>query len=41
MKAVRWEEIPDEDVRPGVRRRAIGTSDEDHPGEEDEEREHG
>jgi quercetin dioxygenase-like cupin family protein len=27
MKAVRWEEIPDEDVRPGVRRRAIGTSD--------------
>jgi quercetin dioxygenase-like cupin family protein len=27
MKAVRWEEIPDEHVRPGVRRRAIGTSD--------------
>jgi len=27
MKAVRWEEIPDEEVRPGVRRRAIGTSD--------------
>ena len=27
MKAVRWEEIPDEQVRPGVTRRAIGTSD--------------
>jgi quercetin dioxygenase-like cupin family protein len=27
MKAVRWEEIPEEDVRPGVSRRAIGTSD--------------
>jgi mannose-6-phosphate isomerase-like protein (cupin superfamily) len=25
MKAVRWEEIPEEDVRPGVTRRAIGT----------------
>jgi quercetin dioxygenase-like cupin family protein len=27
MKAVRWEEIPDEPVRPGVRRRAFGTED--------------
>ena len=27
MKAVRWEDIPDEQVRPGVRRRGIGTSD--------------
>ncbi len=27
MKAVRWEEIPDEQVRPGVTRRAIGTGD--------------
>ena len=27
MKAVRWEDIPDEEVRPGVRRRGIGTSD--------------
>jgi quercetin dioxygenase-like cupin family protein len=27
MKAVRWEDIPDEQVRPGVRRRAIGTRD--------------
>jgi len=27
MKAVRWDEIPDEQVRPGVRRRAIGTRD--------------
>jgi quercetin dioxygenase-like cupin family protein len=26
MKAVDWEAIPYEDVRPGVRRRAIGTS---------------
>jgi len=25
MKAVSWAEIPDEQVRPGVRRRAIGT----------------
>jgi quercetin dioxygenase-like cupin family protein len=25
MKAVRWEEIPDEPVRPGVRRRGFGT----------------
>jgi mannose-6-phosphate isomerase-like protein (cupin superfamily) len=25
MKLVRWEEIPEEDVRPGVTRRAIGT----------------
>ena len=25
MKAVRWEELPEEDVRPGVTRRAIGT----------------
>jgi len=27
MKAVSWKEIPDEQVRPGVRRRAIGTRD--------------
>jgi mannose-6-phosphate isomerase-like protein (cupin superfamily) len=27
MKAVRWEEIPEEDVRPGVTRRGIGTRD--------------
>jgi mannose-6-phosphate isomerase-like protein (cupin superfamily) len=27
MKAVRWEEIPEEPVRPGVSRRAIGTGD--------------
>ncbi len=27
MKAVRWEEIPDEPVRPGVRRRGFGTED--------------
>ena len=27
MKAVRWEEIPEEDVRPGVSRRGIGTRD--------------
>ncbi|MDQ3865728.1 MAG: cupin domain-containing protein [Actinomycetota bacterium] len=27
MKAVRWEEIPDEPVRPGVRRRGFGTDD--------------
>jgi len=27
MKAVSWAEIPDEQVRPGVRRRAIGTRD--------------
>ena len=27
MKAVRWDEIPDEEVRPGVRRRAFGTRD--------------
>jgi quercetin dioxygenase-like cupin family protein len=27
VKAVRWEEIPDEEVRPGVRRRGFGTSD--------------
>jgi quercetin dioxygenase-like cupin family protein len=27
MKAVSWDEIPDEQVRPGVRRRAIGTRD--------------
>jgi mannose-6-phosphate isomerase-like protein (cupin superfamily) len=27
MKAVRWDEIPDEEVRPGVRRRGIGTRD--------------
>ena len=26
MKAVRWNEIPDEEVRPGVRRRGFGTS---------------
>jgi quercetin dioxygenase-like cupin family protein len=25
MKAVNWEQIPDEEVRPGVRRRAFGT----------------
>jgi hypothetical protein len=25
MKAVKWEEIPDEPVRPGVRRRGFGT----------------
>lgn len=27
MRAVRWDEIPDEEVRPGVRRRGFGTSD--------------
>ncbi|CAN5149181.1 hypothetical protein BH18ACT14_BH18ACT14_10860 [soil metagenome] len=27
MKAVRWEEIPDEPVRPGIRRRGFGTKD--------------
>ena len=27
MKAVRWQEIPDEPVRPGVRRRGFGTRD--------------
>jgi quercetin dioxygenase-like cupin family protein len=27
MRAVRWDDIPDEQVRPGVRRRAIGTGD--------------
>ena len=27
MVATRWEEIPDEEVRPGVRRRAFGTKD--------------
>ena len=27
MKAVRWEDIPDEQVREGVRRRGIGTRD--------------
>jgi mannose-6-phosphate isomerase-like protein (cupin superfamily) len=27
MKAVRWEEIPDEPVRPGIRRRGFGTRD--------------
>jgi quercetin dioxygenase-like cupin family protein len=27
MKAVNWEEIPDEEVRPGVRRRGFGTED--------------
>ena len=27
MKAVRWDEIPDEEVRPGVRRRGFGTED--------------
>ncbi len=27
MKAVRWDEVPDEPVRPGVRRRAFGTED--------------
>ena len=27
MKAVHWEEIPDEAVRPGVRRRGFGTED--------------
>ena len=27
MKAVRWEDIPDEQVRPGVRRRGFGTRD--------------
>jgi quercetin dioxygenase-like cupin family protein len=25
VKAVRWDEIPDEPVRPGIRRRAFGT----------------
>jgi quercetin dioxygenase-like cupin family protein len=27
MTAVRWEQIPDEEVRPGVRRRGFGTED--------------
>ena len=27
MKAVRWDDIPDEPVRPGVRRRGFGTED--------------
>jgi quercetin dioxygenase-like cupin family protein len=27
MNAVRWDEIPDEEVRPGVRRRGFGTED--------------
>jgi quercetin dioxygenase-like cupin family protein len=27
MKAVNWEDIPDEEVRPGVRRRGFGTRD--------------
>lgn len=27
MKALRWDEIPEESVRPGVTRRAIGTGD--------------
>lgn len=27
MKAVRWDEVPDEAVRPGVRRRGFGTED--------------
>ena len=27
MTSIRWEEIPDEEVRPGVRRRAFGTKD--------------
>ncbi len=27
MRAVRWSEIPDEPVRPGVRRRGFGTKD--------------
>lgn len=27
MTAARWEEIPDEEVRPGVRRRGFGTKD--------------
>lgn len=27
MKAVRWDEIPDEPVRPGIRRRGFGTED--------------
>ncbi len=27
MKAVRWAEVPDEPVRPGVRRRGFGTED--------------
>jgi quercetin dioxygenase-like cupin family protein len=27
MTVVRWEEIPDEEVRPGVRRRGFGTKD--------------
>jgi mannose-6-phosphate isomerase-like protein (cupin superfamily) len=27
VKAVRWEDIPDETVRPGIRRRGFGTED--------------
>jgi quercetin dioxygenase-like cupin family protein len=27
MRAVNWEQIPDEEVRPGVRRRGFGTKD--------------